>query len=139
MGAPCCRLLMSVAEDLFETDSAFQLEVESLLDANADPLLIVEAMAARLPDGDAATLRSEASELRPYIWRAMAIHWRDARDAGVPFHLESVAPDDILGAARRRESWFRVEESEDGGIVVQLSHIPGRHATWATRRRSAAS
>lgn len=130
MPVPDCRLLMSVAEDLFATDTDFQREIEDLLDTHADPLQIVDAMVARLPLDDAAVLLREAMELPTFIWHQMALHWRTARDAGRAYHLESVEPEDMMGAARRREVSLRVRMAQDS-VTVSLAHIPGRHATWA--------
>ena len=129
MGGPDCNHFMDVAEDLFSRDQMFQMEMRSLLQSDCEPHAFSDAIARRLPGGEASTLRREFAELPHWLGRAITQNWAMADSAGKRFHLRSVAPSNLLVAARTRRVEFSVAVDEDS-VTLELAHVPERHATW---------
>ncbi|MEX2447098.1 MAG: hypothetical protein WD734_07130 [Dehalococcoidia bacterium] len=121
-----------MAERLFETDESFQAEMTELLNSDCHPHAFADALASRLPADQAEALRAEFAELPFWIGRSLTANWRLAREAGKRLELRSVPPRNLMAAARTR----RVELSvavDDDAVIVELSHVPARHAEWYAR------
>jgi hypothetical protein len=69
-------------------------------------------------------------ELPTNLVETIVSAWAMAAGAGKTFVLRSVVPTQPLDFARNRRVRIALDVEADG-IVVSLSHIPGRHAAWA--------
>jgi hypothetical protein len=129
MPLPDCNIAMKIAQDLFESDRGFQEDVTAILESDRSALRIVESFASRLGPTQGAMIRREYESLPDYVWVAIADAWKRSHEAGVALELRNVAPKSVTEFARRR----RVELSviaESDRIIVELAHVPTRHAEW---------
>ena len=80
-------------------------------------------------DVTTATALREFKEL-PRITAVMILQaWELADRAGKRFEIVSTRPAQPLDFARQKRVRI-VVDSEDDGVRVGLSHVPGRHAQW---------
>ncbi len=95
---------------------------------NVDDL--IDALASQCDVATAMLLREEMVELPTNLVETIMGAWAMAASAGKTFRLQSVVPREPLEFARSRRVRLAVDVETDG-VVVSLSHIPGRHAAWA--------
>ena len=124
-----CKDITEAATDMLSTEDGNALALE-LLARGAEPREYIEALASQCDVATALLLREEMRELPTNLVETIMGAWAMAASAGKTFRLQSVVPREPLEFARSRRVRLAVDvESE--GVVVSLSHIPGRHAAWA--------
>jgi hypothetical protein len=87
---------------------------------------------AMLRFADSATAENVATEFRelPMTTASLILQaWQLADSCGKRFEVVSAKPAEVLEFARHNRVRI-VVDSEDGGIRVAISHVPGRHAAW---------
>lgn len=99
---------------------------------------VVDAFLAMCPVEMAELVREELAELPAHTVSTIVNAWIAAETAGKTFELRSAAPDTPLAFARDRRVRIAVD-MDNRGVVVSLSHIPGRHADWYAPTRGADS
>ena len=100
-----------------------------LLESGAPQEAFVDAFTARCAPEMARVVRDELDELPAHTVSTIVSAWAAAEGAGKRFELRSVVPDQPLAFARDRRVRLAVDADSEG-IVVSISHIPGRHAEW---------
>jgi hypothetical protein len=108
----------------------FRIELRALVEAPDLRLDAIAELIGRHEPEFGETLRQEFTELPRYVPWAIFRAWLDATDAGVPFRLVSIPPDQPIEDARRRRIRLATDIEEEG-IIVRLSHVPGHHPTGA--------
>ncbi len=124
-----CLTITEEATDLLASTEGGALALQ-LLERHAAPGEFVEALASHCDANTAGLLREEMRELPVNLVETIVNAWVLAAAAGRTFRLQSVPPTEPLAFARSRRVRLAVDV-EDDGVVVSLSHIPGRHAAWA--------
>ncbi len=124
-----CLAITERATDVLGSEEGRSLALE-LLERGAAPSAFVDALASQCDPDTASLLREEMAELPSNLVETIVNSWVLAAAAGKSFQLRSVPPREPLDFARNRRVRLAVDV-EDDGVIVSLSHIPGRHAAWA--------
>lgn len=104
-------------------------KLHALIDEGAPIEAHIDAM-LRFADAEtAATLATEFRELPAATASLILNAWHLADRCGKPFEVVSARPIDVLGFARHKRVRIVVDSDEDG-VRVSISHVPGRHAAW---------
>jgi len=124
-----CKDITEAATDMLSTEGGNATALE-LLARGAAPEEFIDALASQCDVATAMLLREEMVELPTNLVETIMGAWAMAASAGKTFRLQSVVPREPLEFARSRRVRLAVDVENDG-VVVSLSHIPGRHAAWA--------
>ncbi len=132
-----CKTITETATEEFASESWREVAVD-LMERGADAEAFVEAMAARMEPGMASLFREEFHQLPSTLIGMIVDAWAMAEAAGKGFRVQSVPPASPLDFARNRRVRVAVD-ADDQGVVVSISHVPGRHAEWYQPVAAAAS
>ena len=123
----CIAIVEQITRILGSADG--RIEFKRLVDERAPPEEIAEALARRCEGATAETLLQEFRDLPgPFVPMLMTA-WSAAEAAGETFELASRPPERPIEQARRQRVTFTVEYS-DSGVVMHVSHVAGRYASW---------
>jgi len=106
-----------------------QIQYQALLAAGAPLSAIVEEFQRACPADMAGLVREELAELPAATAEVIVRTWAMAAAAGKRFEMQSVRPERPVEYARERRVRVAIDMDEDG-VIVSLSHVPGRHASW---------
>lgn len=128
MGTSGCRAITEEGTEWVRTSEAHNI-LERLEQLGAEPETYIGAFISHLEPHDQALLRDELPALPAGTLDIIVDSWRRATTAGKSFALRSEAPASPLTYARARRVRVAVE-SDEHGVSVSITHMPGRHAEW---------
>ncbi len=132
MASHCRVMLIEVTKRL----SSGELDEQMLETPVSDEHALVEVLTSYLEPEQRNLAMTEFDELPGSFVPALALAWRDAHDAKLPFTVESQPPPSNLQFARTgRVSW--TVEMDEAGVRMAVSHIANFHADWMTKPRPA--
>jgi len=123
-----CASLTETATQVLRSSGAG--EARRLFESGSRPADYVQALARFCDPETRDLLLEEFGELPATLVDTVIGAWLLAERSEKAFTLRSSAPERPLDFARSRRTRFTIDV-EDDGVVVTLSHVPGRHAAWA--------